>query len=127
MVEGDRVGCTTEGDKRNMAKNTLELTDSNFMDTVGKSERPVLVDFWAPWCGPCRLLSPIVEELAQVYDGQLQVAKVNTDESPSVATQFNIRSIPTLLFFKGGKLVDSMIGLVPKEQLQQKIETVIAK
>jgi thioredoxin 1 len=116
-----------EGVKLNMGKNTMELTDSNFLATVEKSEKPVLVDFWAPWCGPCRLLSPIVEELAQVYEGKLQVAKVNTDESPSVATQFNIRSIPTLLFFKDGKLVDSMIGLVPRDQLQEKIETILNK
>jgi thioredoxin 1 len=113
--------------KLNMGKNTMELTDSNFMATMEKSETPLLVDFWAPWCGPCRLLSPIVEELAQAYEGKIQVAKVNTDESPSVATQFNIRSIPTLLFFKDGKLVDSLIGLVPKNQVQEKIETVLGQ
>ncbi len=108
-----------------MAKNTLELTDSNFSTTIEQSEVPVMVDFWAPWCGPCRLVAPVVEEMAQTYDGRLQVAKVNTDESPSVAAQYNIRSIPTLLFFKKGQVVGQVIGVVPKDKLAQKVDEVI--
>ncbi len=110
-----------------MTKNTMELTDANFSNTVKESALPVMVDFWAPWCGPCRLVAPIVEELAEAYSGRLQVAKVNTDDSPSVASQFNIRSIPTLLFFKNGQVVDQVIGAVPKDRLQRKVEEILGK
>jgi thioredoxin 1 len=106
-------------------KNMMELTDANFSSTVAGSGVPVLVDFWAPWCGPCRLLTPIVEEMAQAYDGKIQVAKVNTDESPAVAGQYGIRSIPTLLLFKNGEVVDSHVGVLPKNQLQEKIDKVL--
>jgi thioredoxin 1 len=108
-----------------MGNKTLELTDANFATTVEQSDVPVLVDFWAPWCGPCRLVAPVVEQLAESYSGRLQVAKLNTDDNPSVASQFNIRSIPTLLFFKNGQVVDTVIGAVPKDKLQQKVEDVL--
>jgi len=108
-----------------MAKQLLDLSDSNFSTTLEQSEVPVMVDFWAPWCGPCRLVAPIVEELAETYSGRLQVGKVNTDESPSVAAQYNIRSIPTLLFFKKGQVVGTVIGAVPKDKLTQKVEEVL--
>ena len=108
------------------SNHTMVLTDSNFSSTVGESEVLVLVDFWAPWCGPCRLIAPVVEKLAQSYDGRLRVGKVNTDENPSVATQFNIRSIPTILFFKGGQVVDSVIGAVPEDQLRKKVDAILA-
>ena len=108
-----------------MGDNLLELNDSNFASTVKNSEIPVMVDFWAPWCGPCRLIAPIVEELAGDYQGKLQVGKVNIDENPGVASQYNIRAIPTLLFFKDGEMVDIIRAAVPKKQLQEKIEKVL--
>jgi len=106
--------------------NTLELTDANFSTILEAASVPLMVDFWAPWCGPCKLIAPIVEELAGEFDGQLQVGKVNIDENPGVASQFNIRAIPTLLFFKEGEVVDILRAAVPKEQLQKKIEAVLA-
>lgn len=103
-----------------MAK-TIEITDSNFEDILS-SEKPVLVDFWAEWCGPCKMIGPVVEELASEYDGKAVVAKVDVDSNPQVATKFGIRSIPTLLFFKGNEVVDKQIGAVPKAVLAQKLE-----
>ncbi|MGQ9630711.1 MAG: thioredoxin TrxA [bacterium] len=108
-----------------MAGNIRILTDSNFDDEVLKSDRPVLVDFWAPWCGPCRMVSPIVEEIAREYDGKLKVGKLNTDENPEITTKYGIRSIPTLLFFKGGKIVETVIGAVPKGKLQKVVDATI--
>jgi thioredoxin 1 len=101
----------------------VELNASNFADTV--KEGVVLVDFWAPWCGPCRMLSPVIEELAEAYEGKAVIAKVNTDEAPEVAAQFGIRSIPTVLFFKDGELVDQMIGANPKPAYEQKLDALI--
>jgi thioredoxin 1 len=109
-----------------MANNMVELTDANFSSTVENSTVPVMVDFWAPWCGPCKLISPIVEEMAGEFDGKLRVGKVNIDENPGVASQFNIRAIPTLLFFRNGEVVDILRAAVPKDQLQEKIEKVLA-
>ena len=105
---------------------TIELTDANFSSTLEAASVPLMVDFWAPWCGPCKLIAPIVEELAGEFDGKLQVGKVNIDENPGVASQFNIRAIPTLLFFREGEVVDILRAAVPKEQLQKKIESVLA-
>lgn len=99
----------------------LEITDSNFASEVLQSEKPVLVDFWATWCGPCRMIAPIVEELATEYDGKFKIGKMDVDNNPQTATQFGIRSIPTLLIFKGGKVVDTIIGAVPKGQFVQKL------
>ncbi|NNF08430.1 MAG: thioredoxin [Candidatus Eisenbacteria bacterium] len=109
-----------------MSNHTLELTDSNFTETINNSEVPVMVDFWAPWCGPCRSLAPIVEELASDYTGKIAVAKVNTDDSPNIASQFNISSIPTLLFFKNGQVVKQVIGAHPKAKLEQQVQEVLA-
>lgn len=104
---------------------TLELNDSNF-DAAIKGDKPVLVDFWAEWCGPCKMIGPVVEELAGEYEGRAVVAKVNVDENPEVAGRFGIRSIPTLLVFKGGEIVDKQVGAVPKSVLAQKLAAQVA-
>ncbi len=99
----------------------LEITDSNFDEVVLKSEKPVLVDFWAEWCGPCRMVGPIVEELAKEYDGQAVIGKVNVDHNPDISIKYGIRNIPALLFFKNGEIVDKQIGAVPKSILADKL------
>ena len=104
----------------------IVLNDSNFNDAI-KGEKPVLVDFWAEWCGPCKMIGPIVEELAGDYDGKAVVAKLNVDENPQTAAKFGIRSIPTLLVFKGGQIVDKQIGAVPKSVLAQKLAAQVAQ
>jgi thioredoxin 1 len=103
-----------------MAK-AIEITDANFEEVL-KSDKPVLVDFWAEWCGPCKMIGPIVEELAGDYEGKAVIGKVDVDSNPSVAQALGIRSIPTLMFFKDGKLVDKQIGAVPKVILSQKLD-----
>ncbi|GAA5039836.1 thioredoxin-2 [Marivirga lumbricoides] len=107
-----------------MAK-TIEITDSNFEEIIN-SNQPVLVDFWAEWCGPCKMIGPVVEELAGDYDGKAVIGKVNVDENPNVSAKFGIRSIPTLLVFKGGEIVDKQIGAVPKQVLADKLDAQIA-
>jgi thioredoxin 1 len=104
-----------------MNANVIEGTDFNFELEVLNSEQPVLVDFWAPWCGPCRIVAPIVDEIANEYTGKLKVVKVNTDENYNVASKYGIMSIPTLGIFKGGKLIDAVIGAVPKNHLMKKL------
>ena len=103
-----------------MAK-AIEITDANFEEVIN-SEKPVLVDFWAEWCGPCKMIGPVVEELAGDYEGTAVIGKVNVDENPAVSAKFGIRSIPTLLVFKGGEIVDKQVGAVPKQVLAQKID-----
>ncbi len=104
---------------------TVELNDANFDETL-KSDKPVLVDFWAEWCGPCKMIGPLVEELAADYEGKAVIAKLNVDENPLVTARFGVRSIPTLLVFKNGQVVDKQIGAVPKSVLSQKIEAQVA-
>ena len=96
---------------------TLTFTDAAFDQDVLKSETPVLVDFWAPWCGPCRALAPTVDAIAAEYDGKVKVGKLNTDENPSTPMRYGIRGIPTLLLFKGGQVVDQKVGGLPKSEL----------
>ena len=98
------------------------VTDASFKDDVLESDVPVLVDFWAPWCGPCRMVAPVVDEIAEQYEGQVKVVKLNTDENPQVASQYGIRSIPTLMIFKGGQRVDMVVGAVPKTTLANTLE-----
>ena len=98
------------------------VTDTTFKDEVLASADPVLVDFWAPWCGPCRMVGPVVEEIAEMFKGQVKVVKLNTDENPNVASQYGIRSIPTLMIFKGGQKVDMVVGAVPKSTLAKTLD-----
>ena len=98
------------------------VTDASFKDDVLESDVPVLVDFWAPWCGPCRMVAPVVDEIAEQYDGQIKVVKLNTDENPQVASKYGIGSIPTLMIFKGGQRVDMVVGAVPKTTLANTLE-----
>jgi thioredoxin 1 len=108
-----------------MAKPT-EVTDANFEEEVLKSDKPVLVDFWAPWCGPCRMVAPVVEQLAEEYDGKVKFLKLNTDDNVQTAARYGIRSIPTLLMFKGGEPVDQVIGFRPKGDLKRTVDKALA-
>jgi thioredoxin 1 len=103
-------------------ENVVEITDSNFDQQVLKSSEPVLVDFWAPWCGPCRMIAPLVEELAGENRGSIKVGKVNIDDNPGAAQNYGVSSIPTLMLFKGGKIVNQFVGVQPKNRLQQAID-----
>jgi thioredoxin 1 len=101
------------------------ITDDNFEVEVAKSDKPVLIDFWATWCGPCRMIAPIVEELAVEYDGKAKIGKVDVDENQQITIKFGVRSIPTLLIFKDGKLKDTIIGAVPKSQIVNKLNAAL--
>ena len=102
------------------------LTDANFENTVNQTAQPILVDFWAEWCGPCRRLAPTVDELANDYNGKVLVAKMNVDENPATPMRFSIRGIPTLLLFKGGQLVEQVVGLADKDSLKKVIDKHVA-
>ena len=109
-----------------MAGNVLEFTDGNFGSQVLESDVPVLVDFWAPWCGPCRMIAPTVEQIANDYAGKVRVGKVNTDENQQIAVAHNIQSIPTLLLFKNGQVVDKTVGVAPKQALATMLDKHVA-
>ena len=108
-----------------MMANEIELTNDNFEQEVLKADTPVLVDFWAEWCGPCRMIAPVVGELAGEFSGKLKVGKVNVDNNQQVAATYGIRSIPTLLLFKAGEVVNQMVGVQPKEKIAEAIEKVL--
>ena len=100
----------------------IEITDANFDQEVLKAETPVVVDFWAVWCGPCKAVAPVLEQLAGEYNGKLKVGKLDVDSNPMVTTRFNIRSIPTIMVFKGGNVVEQVIGALPKRSLLEKLQ-----
>ena len=104
----------------------VELTDANFADLAMKSDKPVMIDFWAEWCGPCRMVGPIVEEISQEFGGKALIGKVNVDENPDISAKFGIRNIPTILFLKNGEVVDKSVGAVPKNVLTDKIEALLS-
>lgn len=107
-----------------MAGNVGEISDSSFEAEVLKSDIPVLVDFWAPWCGPCKSIAPVLEELATEFNGKIKFAKINVDDNPKTPTQYNVRGIPNLVFFKDGEVVEQIVGAVPKDQLVEAITKV---
>ncbi len=105
---------------------TITITDDNFDEEVTKSDKPVLIDFWATWCGPCKMIAPIVEELVDEYEGKAKIGKLDVDNNQQTAIKFGVRSIPTILIFKDGKLKDTIIGAVPKGQIVQRLNSAIA-
>ncbi len=103
----------------------LEITDANFDEVVMKSDKPVMIDFWAIWCGPCRMIAPSVEEIAKEYDGRAVVGKVDVDSNPGISVKFGVRNIPTVLYIKGGQVVDKQVGAVPKQVLASKLNALL--
>jgi len=106
-----------------MAGNVLTFTDANFQTEVLSSQQPVLVDFWAPWCGPCKMIAPTIDTVATEYSGKVRVGKLNTDDNPETATSYGISAIPTVLLFKGGQIVDKFVGVVTKDKLSNSLNT----
>jgi thioredoxin 1 len=106
--------------------NVSHVTDANFEQEVLKSDKPVLVDFWAPWCGPCKAIAPVIDELANEYAGRLKVVKMNVDDNPNTPQQYNVRGIPNLLIIKGGQVANQIVGAVPKRNLVQAVDSAIA-
>jgi thioredoxin 1 len=105
-----------------MGQGVLDVDDNNFESEILKAEKPALVDFWAPWCGPCKMIAPVLEKLAERFDGKLKVCRVNTDESPETPGKYNIHGIPTLIMFKAGEEVERIVGFMPEPALVEKIE-----
>ena len=126
MLAGGGCGKSTARSEAH-ATNVVILSEVNFQNEVIAASQPVLVDFWAPWCGPCRTIGPIVNELAKDFDGRAKVAKVNVDDAPALAQRFGIQGIPTMLIFRDGRVVDQVTGVVPKRELTAKLDKVIAE
>ncbi|MFH1824540.1 MAG: thioredoxin [Candidatus Firestonebacteria bacterium] len=105
---------------------SIPLTDENFEDEVIKSKQPVLIDFWAEWCGPCKMIAPIIEELSKEYSGKIKVGKINVDENPAVSSRLGIRSIPTLIIFKDGEIMGQLVGVQSKEIIKEKVNSLIS-
>jgi thioredoxin 1 len=103
----------------------VEITDANFEELVVNSDKPVMIDFWAVWCGPCRIIAPIVEEMAEEYDGKALIGKVDVDSNPDVAMKYGIRNIPTVLFLKGGEVADKQVGAAPKQAFTAKLDALL--
>ena len=125
-VVGSGCGKSSDRPEAN-ATNVVILSEANFQNEVIAAPQPVLVDFWAPWCGPCRTIGPIVNELAKDFDGRAKVAKVNVDDAPALAQRFGIQGIPTILIFRDGRVVDQVTGVVPRRELTAKLDKVIAE
>jgi len=104
---------------------TIEITDENFEELVLKSDKPVLIDLWAEWCGPCRMVGPVVDQLSEDYEGRAICGKIDVDSNPNVSVEYGVRNIPTLLFFKNGELVDKQVGAVPKAVLAAKLDAIV--
>ncbi|MFH1860556.1 MAG: thioredoxin [bacterium] len=104
----------------------IQLTDNTFDQEVLNSDKPVLVDFWAPWCGPCRMLAPILDELSEEYEGKAKICKINVDENPAMTSYYRVSGIPCLKFFKQGVIVDEMVGMSPKGNIAKKLDTILA-
>jgi thioredoxin 1 len=103
----------------------IEITDANFEEVVMKADKPVVVDFWAEWCGPCKMIGPVIEEMHNEYEGKAIIGKVNVDQNPEVSVKFGVRNIPTILFIKNGEVADKSVGAVPKAQLTSKLDAII--
>ncbi len=103
----------------------IEITDANFEELVVKSDKPIMIDFWAVWCGPCRMIAPIVEEMSKEYEGKAIIGKVDVDSNPNVAMKYGIRNIPTVLFVKGGEIVDKQVGAAPKQAFTAKLDKLL--
>lgn len=108
-----------------MSDNVSEISDTSFEADILKSSIPALVDFWAPWCGPCKSIAPILEEIAKEYTGKIKIAKLNVDDNPRTPTQYNVRGIPNLVFFRDGKVVEQIVGAIPKDQLVAAVRKVV--
>lgn len=117
--------CHTKSNYQNLKKMALEFTDANFQQLAIETDKPVIVDLWAEWCGPCRMVGPIIEEIAREYEGKAVVGKLDVDSNPEVSMKYSVRNIPTILFLKNGELVDKQVGAVPKSVLVGKLEKLL--